>query len=894
MARSQINEAFALSTTGAAINGARVTITARDDTPATVYADGTSSTTLPQPLISVGGKISGWLNDGSYKFLIQPPSNGPTFAPETRFIEIINGDDHRAVDTSRGQPGGLATLDMSGKVVNSQLPIIPPTNDVTKQDVSEKNQPNGYAGLDGSGKVTASLLPPSTSGVPASSDPVVNRTTIQAAIDAAAATAGIFGEATVLLGPYIYTLPPGPTILVVPSNVNILMDYGCVLDVSSAPSGAWLIVFGVGGGSEAAQTTPGHSFLRTPANPGDGTLNVVDASQFAAGDWIKLGSYEKWDPGSRDTLMGEIALINSVNTVANTVSLRSPVCGGPYFPQNRITTTPSTLFSAIDAVQTTVPLNDATVYRWPQQFKAGIVQIDSEQINFTSKNEGTLLGCVRGANGTTAAAHSSGATVTEIPNTMGTLSNAIDATQTSIAFPTLGNLRNRTYVTIDGELIYLGTFTTGSTADGCIRGLGGTTAAAHASGAAALEAYGGQAAKITFANKPSFRGGTLRGPNLDTSDNNNIVGIRANYTRELIVDSVRFENMKERSVDIYDSINFEVRNIYSEGSDRNNLGYGVSMVGACQDGKVSDCTFRRPRHGTTFGGSTTVMGVPRRIIISNCHTYDSVASSYDCHSSGGEDLKMIDCFSYDAGDSGFWVNGNSVDIINATIVRPINYGIFIQNLTPQPSRYRVKSVAVIGAIGGLGIQYTTENSAGRPNSAAQVDWVHITDNTVFDSKNTGIAVNGGTGGSGQTIRMPNVVVANNSVRRVRRNTNQWSYSLSNLDEAVISGNTASDGLYSAFVMSSLIGCAITGNTVSFRSLISTLTAFSLTGCTDCTITGNRGRNGGTGILLDNTSSYCTVIGNNVRGCTTPISRGTGVGHVIQTTDGATAGDYNRV
>ena len=60
----------------------------------------------------------------------------------------------------------------------------------------------------------------------------------------------------------------------------------------------------------------------------------------------------------------------------------------------------SYLATSINSSVTSIALNDAATYP-----NSGTVTIDSEQITYTSKDGNTLLGCVRGANSTTAASH---------------------------------------------------------------------------------------------------------------------------------------------------------------------------------------------------------------------------------------------------------------------------------------------------------------------------------------------------------------------------------------------------------------------------------------------------------------------------------------------------------
>ena len=70
------------------------------------------------------------------------------------------------------------------------------------------------------------------------------------------------------------------------------------------------------------------------------------------------------------------------------------------YPLAVISTQISYLSATIDVFTTTIPLINAASYP-----NGGTVVIDSEQITYTSTTSTALVGCVRGANGTVAAAH---------------------------------------------------------------------------------------------------------------------------------------------------------------------------------------------------------------------------------------------------------------------------------------------------------------------------------------------------------------------------------------------------------------------------------------------------------------------------------------------------------
>lgn len=97
-------------------------------------------------------------------------------------------------------------------------------------------------------------------------------------------------------------------------------------------------------------------------------------------------------------------------TIHRSAWLDSP--GLRQYPLGCFSVSNTYLDTAINASQTTVSVLDASSY--PTE---GTITINSEQITYTGKTNSTLTGCVRGANGTTAASHIVYSPVTyKIPN----------------------------------------------------------------------------------------------------------------------------------------------------------------------------------------------------------------------------------------------------------------------------------------------------------------------------------------------------------------------------------------------------------------------------------------------------------------------------------------------
>jgi len=105
----------------------------------------------------------------------------------------------------------------------------------------------------------------------------------------------------------------------------------------------------------------------------------------------------------------------------------------------------STLSSGINASVTSLTLASASSFA-----SSGTVQIGSELITYTGNSGNTLSGLTRGATGTTAAIHSSGATVTDASNYFAWNSAASGDIVTAPGLWSLDNLGNKLIATING------------------------------------------------------------------------------------------------------------------------------------------------------------------------------------------------------------------------------------------------------------------------------------------------------------------------------------------------------------------------------------------------------------------------------------------------------------
>jgi hypothetical protein len=154
----------------------------------------------------------------------------------------------------------------------------------------------------------------------------------------------------------------------------------------------------------------------------EGGWYACDKVRFRSGYPEKIGG---WTAFSNDTFLGVCrslwnwVTLKSFNLVGLGTHLKFYIeNGGAYYDitpirytstvaSNAFTTGVSTLNGGINATQTSITLTNASNF----STAGGVIYIGSEQIFYGAITSNTLTNCVRGYNGTTAAAHLTGATV---------------------------------------------------------------------------------------------------------------------------------------------------------------------------------------------------------------------------------------------------------------------------------------------------------------------------------------------------------------------------------------------------------------------------------------------------------------------------------------------------
>ena len=140
------------------------------------------------------------------------------------------------------------------------------------------------------------------------------------------------------------------------------------------------------------------------------TLNKDQIAQVTCGNNEPFSEIWWFYPGTGSTLNDRFVIYNYLDNVWSYGNLTRTALSPQTIrdnPQMAFSIQSSYIDTNINSSITTITLVDASSYP-----RAGTIQIDSEQITYTGITNNTLTGCVRGANGTTAASHTAYTPVT--------------------------------------------------------------------------------------------------------------------------------------------------------------------------------------------------------------------------------------------------------------------------------------------------------------------------------------------------------------------------------------------------------------------------------------------------------------------------------------------------
>jgi hypothetical protein len=376
-------------------------------------------------------------------------------------------------------------------------------------------------------------------------------------------------------------------------------------------------------------------------------------------------------------------------------------------------------------------------------------------------------------------------------------------------------------------------------------------------------------AKMTMVENVKLTGGKIIGGGAASLH----VGFEGDRCVNSSVSGTKFIDCEEKGVLWIDAINCNVYDVYVDGSNYSGTGYGVMYAYASQDCIIANSVFDNCRHATSTGGGTSRSGVPRRIHHNDLTAIKTTGDAFDTHACG-EDLEFDNCVVYYADGNGFNIENNSVKMRSCKVKKTganTNYhGVALRNETSRPTRYDIE--CDVENIGGYGVKLVNGATVGAGSIIDHINIKAITTDT---------ASNGIVAYSTDTWRMKNITIEA-VITRPNLTTGTSAFLLQKADKCNL-GNikiTEVPATVTAMKIDNTTKTGLNGKiNIDFASL-STGKGVVLGSCTDIGVTGVTVKDGGTGIQFDNGCSYCLAVGNSVRGCTTPISQGTGTGHVV--------------
>ncbi len=191
------------------------------------------------------------------------------------------------------------------------------------------------------------------------------------------------------------------------------------------------------GSSAWGTSTP----LSSGIGAGDTTLPVASTSGFPSAGTLLIDSEQMSYTGTTAaSFTGVTRGINGTTAAAHSSGIRVwGIVGSVLVASVTSSVSTTALSSGISVGDTTIPVASTAMFP-----SAGILRIDNELIRYTGKTAATFTGATRGASGTTAAVHSTGAVVelwsVSFGNIVPTLTSSGTATATLVSGPTPASL----------------------------------------------------------------------------------------------------------------------------------------------------------------------------------------------------------------------------------------------------------------------------------------------------------------------------------------------------------------------------------------------------------------------------------------------------------------------
>jgi parallel beta-helix repeat protein len=377
--------------------------------------------------------------------------------------------------------------------------------------------------------------------------------------------------------------------------------------------------------------------------------------------------------------------------------------------------------------------------------------------------------------------------------------------------------------------------------------------------------------KVNMLSNVSVEGLGVLGP---VSALQETLGLYFDRCEHVVVRNCRFDRTHRDGIAFDDTVGWHVSDCHFKDIQFTGLAYGCQIGYATQDGAMLNCSGLRMRHLFSGAGGGRG-GLPRRATVSGCTASQMTDAGLDTHV-GCEDVNFVGNTILGSDLDGITYEGSRGVIANNTIKNSSGHAITIQNYSTRKPTDVIVANNTIERTPDRGIRIEVISSG-------ITTWKGLTliGNRIDDAWR-GIEVTNATANPVQ-----NVVIQGNSIRNP---TDDGIY-LQRSSWAIVTGNTVEvPASRRCLFLENCLDSTVTGNV--FRATSATGTTGILTSgtCADLELVGNRCLGAATGIGFNTTTTNCVVMGNNVRGCTTPLSLSSGTGHISTTTQTT----YNRI
>jgi len=373
--------------------------------------------------------------------------------------------------------------------------------------------------------------------------------------------------------------------------------------------------------------------------------------------------------------------------------------------------------------------------------------------------------------------------------------------------------------------------------------------------------------KINFKSDISVYGLDFLGP---TNITLLIKAFDFDICKDVNVTNCIFRKMHYGAMSFTDSIFCGVYECGIHDAELAGYSYGVMCLSGSQDIKIIGCSTSNLRHTVTTGGYTNDYGLVRRITALGNNISQCRSAGLDAHPNA-EDINY--CNNTIVGsvtEDGITIQGNNAIICNNVITGHIRHGVLLQPLLGHEGGYLVNN-NIIRNCGQIGISLLQSNA-----TYGNCVWATFSNNCIENVGTSG-AYGGIFAKSTNGTQLRNIVSSGNTIK----GTVGHIINYDNVYSGSIVGNnleTDTASIYGIKLETSSDNIVVNSNVITFGSSTGTIGVANLGGDDDL-IESNKVINASIGIYQDNSATYSLILGNNVRGCSTGITTGSGTGHV---------------